>query len=379
MKMSMRASVALALTALLMAAGCAKREPPPEPVRPVTLAQVKAGGTGEIAVFAGEVKPRHEGDLAFRIGGKVIARSVDVGARVARGQLLAKLDPADVGLQAEAQKAAATAAETEFKYAQSEYERYQNLYRQKFISESALDQKRNTLDTNRAKFEQAKAQLAVTRNQAGYATLVATDDGVITAVSVEAGQVVTAGQTVFKMAREDEREVAISVPENRIGELRRADALGVVLWANPQKVYPARVREISPAVDPVTRTFAVRLSVLERDPALQWGMTANVVAQSREPGNTTLLPLTSLYRKDGGAAVWVYDPNAQKVTLRPVTVGQYREDGVLVTSGLAPGEWIVTAGVHKLREGEVVRPYEGGSGAAQRGAEATDVRRTALR
>jgi len=379
MKMSMRAAVALALTALFAAAGCAKREPPPEPVRPVTLAQVKAGGTGEIAVFAGEVKPRHEGDLAFRIGGKVIARSVDVGARVARGQLLAKLDPADVGLQAEAQKAAATAAETEFKYAQSEYERYHNLYRQKFISESALDQKRNTLDTNRAKFEQAKAQLAVTRNQAGYATLVATDDGVITAVSVEAGQVVTAGQTVFKMAREDEREVAISVPENRIGELRRADALGVVLWANPQKVYPARVREISPAVDPVTRTFAVRLSVLERDPALQWGMTANVVAQSREPGNTTLLPLTSLYRKDGGAAVWVYDPNAQKVTLRPVTVGQYREDGVLVTSGLAPGEWIVTAGVHKLREGEVVRPYEGGSGAAQRGAEATDVRRTALR
>jgi len=379
MKMSIRASVALALTALLAAAGCAKREPPPEPVRPVTLAQVKAGGAGEIAVFAGEVKPRHESDLAFRIGGKVIARSVDVGARVARGQLLAKLDPADVGLQAEAQKAAATAAETEFKYAQSEFERYQNLYRQKFISESALDQKKNTLETNRAKLEQARAQLAVTRNQAGYATLVATDDGVITAVSVEAGQVVTAGQTVFKMAREDEREVAISVPENRIGELRRADTLGVVLWANPQKLYPARVREISPAVDPVTRTFAVRLSVLERDPALQWGMTANVVAQSREPGGTTLLPLTSLYRKDGGAAVWVYDPKAQKVTLRPVTVGQYREDGVLVTSGLAPGEWIVTAGVHKLREGEIVRPYEGGSSGASRGADPTDLRRTALR
>ncbi|MET0441187.1 MAG: efflux RND transporter periplasmic adaptor subunit [Casimicrobiaceae bacterium] len=391
MKTTVHAVSALTLAALF-AAGCARHESPPEPVRPVTLAQVQAGGTGEVAVFAGEIKPRHEGDLAFRIGGKVIARSVDVGARVTRGQVLAKLDPADTGLQAEAQKAAAAAAETEFKYAQSEYERYQNLYRQKFVSESALDQKRNALDTNRAKLEQAKAQLAVTRNQAGYATLVATDDGVITAASVEAGQVVTAGQTMFKMAREEEREVAISVPENRIGELRRADTLGVVLWANPQKLYPARVREISPAVDPVTRTFAVRLSVLERDPALQWGMTANVVAQRREPGNTTLLPLTSLYRKDGAAAVWVYDPDARKVSLRPVTVGQYREDGVLLTSGVAPGEWIVTAGVHKLREGETVRPYEGGSaGAARapspaaapatapRSAHATDVHQTVVR
>ena len=215
-------------------------------------------------MFAGEVKPRHESDLAFRIGGKVIARSVDVGARVTRGDVLARLDPADVGLQADAQKSAAAAAETEFRYAQSEYDRYQNLYRQKFISESALDQKRNALDTNRAKYEQAKAQLAVTRNQAGYATLVAPDNGVVTAVSVEAGQVVAAGQAVFRLAREDQREVAISVPENRVGELRRADTLGVVLWANPQKIYPARVREIAPAVDPVTRTFAVRVTVPER-------------------------------------------------------------------------------------------------------------------
>jgi multidrug efflux system membrane fusion protein len=364
MKISFRVLTALALGALLTATGCAKREPPAEPVRPVTLTQVKAGGIGETAVFAGEVKPRHESDLGFRIGGKVIARSVDVGARVTRGQVLAKLDPADVGLQADAQKAAATAAETEFKYAQSEYDRYQNLYRQKFISESALDQKRNALDTNRAKFEQAKAQLAVTQNQAGYATLVAPDNGVITAVSVEAGQVVTAGQTVFKFAREDEREVAISVPENRVGDLRKADALGVVLWANPAKIYPARVREIAPAVDPVTRTFAVRMSVLESDPALQWGMTANVVAQNREPGDATLLPLTALYRKDGSAAVWVYDPSGRKVSLRAVMVGQYREDGMLVTRGLAPGEWVVTAGVHKLREGETVRPYEGSAAVA---------------
>ena len=351
---------ALAVAVVLAVAGCAKTEAPPPQVRPVALAQVKVGGTAATAVFAGEVKPRYESDLGFRIAGKVVARNADVGARVARGQVLARLDPADVGLQAEDKKAAAAAAETEYKFAQAEFERYQNLFRQKFVSESALDQKRNVLDTNRAKFEQAKAQLAVTRNQAGYATLAAPDAGVVTAVNVEAGQVVAAGQTVFRVAREDEHEVAISVPENRVGELRSADALGVVLWANPQKIYPARVREIAPAVDPVTRTFAVRVSILERDPALQWGMTANVAVSRREPAGTALLPLTSIYHKEGQPAVWVYDEKAQKVALRPVTIGQYREDGVLVTAGVVGGEWIVAAGVHKLREGETVRPYEAG-------------------
>jgi len=352
---------ALALVVALGGAGCARQETPPVPVRPVTLAQVATGTTGDVAVFAGEIKPRHESDVGFRIGGKVIARTVDVGARVTRGQVLARLDPADVGLQADAQSAAVTAAETEYRYAQAEYDRYATLLKQKFISESALDQKKNVLDTNRAKFDQARAQLAVTRNQAGYATLVANDDGVVTAVSVEAGQVVAAGQPVFRIAREDEREAAISVPENRIGEVRNAGQLGVVLWANPRKIYPARVREIAPAVDPVTRTFAVRATILERDPALQWGMTANVVVSSAEPAGAALLPLTSIYRKDGGPAVWVYDAAARTVALRPVTVGQYREDGVLVTGGVANGEWIVAAGVHKLREGETVRPYEGAS------------------
>jgi RND family efflux transporter MFP subunit len=305
------------------------------------------------------VKPRHESDLGFRIAGKVIARSVDVGARVTRGQTLARLDPADVGLQADAQIAVVAAAETEYRYAQAEFERYQNLFRQKFVSESALDQKKNTRDSNRAKWEQARAQLSVTQNQANYATLVAPDNGVITAVGVESGQVVAAGQTVMKLAREDEHEVAISVPESRIGEVRAAKTLVVALWANPQKLYPARVREIAPAVDPVTRTFAVRVSVLAPDPALQWGMTANVALMNAEPSNASLLPLTSIYRKDGVPAVWVYDAQAQKVSLRPVVIGQYREDGVVVTSGVANGEWVVAAGVHKLREGETVRPFEG--------------------
>jgi multidrug efflux system membrane fusion protein len=356
-----RSSVVLVpILAFVALAGCAKHEAAPDPVRPVELAQVKLGAMPESAGFAGEVKPRYETDLAFRIGGKIVARSVDVGARVKRGQVLARLDPADVALQSEAAKAAAAAAEAEYTYAKAEFERYRSLHEQKFVSGSALDQKQNALNANRAKYEQAKAQLAVAQNQSAYATLVAPDSGVITAIAAEAGQVVASGAAVMKLAREDEREVAISVPESRIAELSRAKQVGVSLWATPQKIYPARVREIAPAVDPVTRTFAVRVAVLAPDASLQWGMTANVGIVTDGPASAALLPLTALHRQDDKPAVWVYDAATGKVALRPVTVAQYREDGVVVTSGLATGEWVVTAGVHKLRPGQVVRPYDAG-------------------
>jgi membrane fusion protein, multidrug efflux system len=355
---------ALAAVPLLLAAGCGRHEPPAEPVRPVQLTQVALGGAPDATVFAGEIRPRYETDLGFRIGGKIVARDVDVGARVKKGQPLARLDPADVALQAEAATAQVAATQTEYEFAKAEYERYRDLHAQKFISASALDAKRNTMNANRAKHEQAQAQLAVTRNQAGYATLVAPDDGVITAVSAEAGQVVAAGQAVLRLAREGEAEAVIAVPENRIGELREAKQPVVALWANPQKLYPAKVREVSPAVDPVTRTFAVRLTILDRDADVQWGMTANVALRRNGDAAAALLPLTSVYHLDDGKpAVWIYDPQTQKVALRPVTIARYREDGVIVASGLVAGEWVVSAGVHKLRAGQAVRPYQGGAGA----------------
>ena len=353
----LRSMATLVLLAGALAA-CGAKDKPVEPVRPVQLTQVKLGGANTTAVFAGEVKPRYEADLGFRIGGKLVARYVDVGARVTKGQALARIDPADVGLQAEAAKAQVAATESEWKFAQAEYDRYLGLLKEKFISASALDAKRNTLDANRAKYEQARANLAVAQNQASYATLNASDDGVITAVKADAGQVVTAGQAVFRLARAEQREVAISVPENRIGELTGARQLFVALWANPQKLYPAKVREVSPSVDAVTRTFAVRVAIANPDPAVQWGMTANVGVLGNGAANSAILPATSIYQQDGKPAVWRFDPATQQVSLAPVTIGQYREDGVVVTSGVRDGDWIVAAGVHKLLPGQVVRPYE---------------------
>lgn len=368
-----RRALALAAVAVALAA-CGAKEAPPPPVRPVVLTQVALGGAADTAVFAGEVKPRHEADLGFRIGGKLVARYVDVGARVQKGQALARLDPADVGLQADAAQAQVAATETEYRFAEGEYERYQNLFREKFISASALDAKRNARDSARAKHEQAKANLAVAQNQASYASLVASEDGVVTAVMAEPGQVVAAGQGVVRVAREDEREVAISVPENRVGELRAARRLVAALWANPGKTYAARVREIAPAVDPVTRTFAARVTIVDADPSVQWGMTANVGLIGPGGAATALLPLTAIYHKDGQPAVWRFDPASGQVSLVPVVVGQYREDGVVVTSGVADGDRIVAAGANKLVPGQVVRPYDAGpAGPAAAGAGAGGV------
>jgi len=191
---------ATAVALALILSGCAKEDPPPPPVPPVVLAQVKAGVADAASVFAGEVKPRHEADLAFRIGGKVVARSVDTGARVRRGQVLARLDPADVGLQTDAAKAALAAAEADHTFARAEAQRFERLHAEKFVSASAVEQKKNLANAALARLDQARAQFAVAQNQAGYATLVAPDDGVITAILAESGQVVAAGQAVMKLA-----------------------------------------------------------------------------------------------------------------------------------------------------------------------------------
>ena len=192
-------------------------------------------------------------------------------------------------------------------------------------------------------------------NQAAYATLVADQDGVVTAVSAEVGQVVAAGQMVVRVARADEREVAIAVPENRLDEVKAASRLAVVLWANPEKVYAAKVREVAPAVDAATRTFAVRVAIAAPDDDVRWGMTANVVIEGRADTSAALVPSTAIYHaEDGKPAVWIVSKD-MAVELRPVTIERYDTERAYVSEGIRTGERVVTAGVHRLAPGEKVK------------------------
>lgn len=348
----------------MAAAGCSpgdKADQAPV-VRPVMAMTVGASDTAGGAVYSGEVRARHEGDLGFRVPGKIIARVVDVGTSVRKGQVLARLDPIDNQMNADASRAAVAAAKTDLQFASAELDRYKVLFEKNFISRTVLEQKSATYDAAKSRLDQTESQAGITRNQVGYTTLVADQDGVITAVLAEAGQVVGAGQPVMRLARPEEKEVLISIPETRLAATRAAKEVAVRLWANPEKIYRGQVREVAPSADAGTRTFATRVSILVAGTDVALGMTANVLfpegqaVSSRSTATNIVIPLTALSREGDKTAVWIIDARNNQVSLRSVAVKQYREDGIVIGSGLAAGDMIAVAGVHKLVAGQTVRP-----------------------
>jgi len=343
------------LIAALALAGCGNGKVAQDPIRPVLTQTVVPGASATKDVYSGEVRARHETDLGFRIGGKLVARHVDAGARVARGTVLARLDPEDAQLAATAAAAQLTSAESDLVLAKAEMDRHADLLARRFISQSAYDVKQNAYNAARARVEQARSQAGITSNQAGYTTLVADADGVVISVSAEAGQVLAAGQPVLRLARSGEKEVVVNAPESQLARFAAGQAVTVSLWAAPSTVFPGSIREIAGGADPVTRTYAVRVSALGAPTSAQLGMTASVLLDAAVDPSLVLLPLSALAREGANSAVWVVDPKTSKVKLRPVTVGQYREDGVTVTAGLQAGDVVVTAGVHKLRADQQVR------------------------
>jgi RND family efflux transporter MFP subunit len=345
----------LALWSLALLAACSDKAAPPAAQPRVALVhQVHLGAGSNQAEYSGEVRPRHEAALGFRVGGKLIERRVEVGDRVAAGQVLARLDPADLAQSlkgAEAQQAAAVA---ELAFARAELERYRGLFAQKFVSQAALEAKETALRSAEEKVRANTAQGVIARNQTDYAVLASDSAGVVSAVLAEAGQVVAAGQAVVKVARIDEKEVLIALPENRVAELARAGEVVVTLWAAPDQRYRGRVREVSPQADPVTRTYAARISLLNADAGVRLGQTARVLLAPSAAGAVTLIPLGAVFQQGQQPAVWLIGGDG-RVHLRPIKVAAWREDGVAVSGGLAEGERIVAAGAHKLTEGETVR------------------------
>ncbi len=340
-------------------AGCGEKAAPPAAQPRTVLAHTVRGGSAVAqADYSGEVRARHEISLAFRVGGKLVARAVDVGDRVVVGQVLARLDPADLALSSSGAEANLAAAAADRAYAQTEARRYRDLRAQQFVSQALLDAKETALKAAEEKVRALTAQAGLASNQRGYAELRADAAGVISAVLAEAGQVVAAGQPVLKVAKSGEREVVVAVPENRVAELAGAGELAVTLWAAPDKHYRGRVRELAPQADPVTRTFAAKVSILNADAGVRLGQTARVSLKTTGDA-LALIPLGSVFQRGRQPAVWLLGHDG-RVHLRTVTVAAWREDGVAVKGGLSEGDRIVAAGAHKLVEGEAVRVAEGG-------------------
>lgn len=351
----MKASPAVLLLAAF-AAGCSSTSITEVPPRPVQTQAAVFATDHQRDVYSGEIRARWEAEIGFRVGGKIVERLVDVGDSVRKGQTLARLDPQDLKLAADAVQAQVAAAETDRQWSRDELDRQKQLLDRGLSGQAAYDQALNAFRSAEARLEQARAQLSVSLNQAAYAVLQADRDGVVTAIRAESGQVVSAGQPVVRLAQPEEKEVQINVPESRIEVLALGREVSVGLWADPDARMVGTVREIAPGADPMTRTYPVKIALpVDTGIHLQLGMTARVSVPRQDSAVVALLPMTALYTLEGAPAVWVVDPDSQRVALRAVAIGEYREDGVTVLSGIDEGDLVVTAGVHRLLPEQRVR------------------------
>lgn len=327
-----------------------------ELIRPVRVVELSASATSSIESFAGQIQPRFDSSLSFQVGGKLIARSAEVGQRVKKGQVLAKIDPQDLRLAVQAAQAQLDAANLEFVQVQTDLERFKKLRAENFISQAELDRRQLALDAASSRLKQARAQFNVQSNQNQYGELRAPNDGVIARVFAEVGQVVAPGQAVVQWANENAVEVGIAVPESKVAELKPGQKARVELWSG-EKALVAKIREISPLADPVTRAFEVHLDVDDPNRVARFGMSATVVFEHALQDQSFKLPITALVAEHTGAYVWVFDEANGVVNKRKVEPHDVSESAFLVKSGLKNGELIVTAGTHVLTEGQKVRRF----------------------
>ncbi|MFC5576702.1 efflux RND transporter periplasmic adaptor subunit [Lysobacter niabensis] len=354
------APVAVALLAAATLAGCNSDAKPAEPTRPVLVIHPGGGADAALTAYAGEVRAREESPLAFRVGGKLVRREVDVGAHVRAGDLLAVLDAGDLAAQARAARAQLAAAEAELGRARADQARFAKLAGEQLVSRSTLDAQNAAATAAQGQVNAARANLDVASNQAAYTQLRAPHDGMIATRTVEAGQVVGAGQTVFTIAADGGREVAIALPESRIRDFRVGQPVAVELWSAPGQRLPGTIREIAPAADTQARTYAARVDLVgEAAKAVDLGQSARVYVQENGARAALTVPLSAIQRGAGNAtAVWVVDPATHKLHLTPVQLGAFAETTAPVLSGVRPDAWIVAAGGHLLREGQPVAPVD---------------------
>ena len=324
------ATIGALLIGTAIISGCGSEKQPEDTslkVRTITIGE-ESGTTS--AGYAGTIHNKTETNLAFQIGGRVIHKFVKV--QNAEG--------------------AVKAAQSAYELAETNAKRYRELYAQQAISKLQLDQAENQLNATSAQLQQAQASLNLSSNQNSYTNLTAPDTGIITAFNIEAGQVVAAGQSVGTLAAGHDPEAVIALPEQELAKIHVGSPANITFWALPDVTVQGVVREISPVPDPVARTYTVKITLQNPPKEVQLGMTINVNLSTTDSTNISI-PLTALVKDSNGNNA-VYIIRDKKAHLVPIKTGEFGKNSVIVTSGLAKGDIVITAGTQQLQEGTAV-------------------------
>src|SRR5215213_58368 len=336
----------LALVAISLTGCNDKVAEQPASDRPVLVASVHYQAESPERSFVGAIRPRIETDLGFRVPGKVAKRLVEVGQTVDVGQPLAILDEVDLKLQAEQAQAEFSAATGVLAQAAAAEQRAKDLRAKGWTTEAQMDQAKAAADEARARLNRAERSVELTKNSLSYATLVADTRGVVTATLIDAGQVVSSGQTAIRVARFAEKEAVVAIPETLVG--RAKDGLATVtLWSEPNRKYAAKLREVAPSADPATRTYLAKFSLPDAGDNVSLGMTATLTLADPETTRVARLPMSALFNAGGGPSIYVVDDHGE-LALKPVAVKSYESNDVVITGGINEGAQVVVLGVQKL-------------------------------
>ncbi len=349
----------------LSASGCGEeKKAQAEPPRPVRTLVAKPSLVGEEVVQTGDIQPHTETDLGFRIDGRVAARNVEVGMTVIEDQLLATLDRRDIENELRSAEAEVTRAEAAEALAKSGLERQRTLFEKQIVARVRMEEAETAWREANARTQSAQSALETARNKLGYAQLRAPYDGIVTAIAINGGQVVSAGQAAIKLASVRERDAVFNISERLYLAAPNDAKVEVALASNPAIKVTGTLRDASPSADPVTRTYRVRFTLPDAPSEMTLGaaVTGRVLIAGKP---LFLLPASALTDENGKPAVFVVQPASQDLVRKPVAVVRYTATEVLVDSGLTVGDAVVTAGVSKLRPGQKVA-FDGKQGEASK-------------
>ena len=347
--------------ASLLLAGCSEPPAPPAIVKPVFVTTVTQTASTQTRTFTSVVRARVESDVAFRTGGKVVERLVEVGHSVKAGQVLARLDPADYQLAVKAASDQVQAATVDAQQAASDEARFRRLLADGSVGAADHERQKARADAAAARLDQARRQLELARNREGYAALEAPYAGVVTAIRFERGQVVPEGQPAVSLAREGDNEVVVDLPEDWVGRARSLTATAAP-WTDPKARLHLVLRELSPQASAQGRTYRARYAAAPEAraqvSALPLGSTVQLTLSAPQAGPATVsLPVSALVKGSGPEGVWALNAQGSGLVFTPVKVVSI-DDAMVHVTGLTLGSRVVSVGAQKLDAGTAVRAIE---------------------